>query len=320
MIFEFKATSADQGMLGAFAAAIGTKLDKGLLTLPASLGKGAVKGIVLGPLMRIMIFRFELKEDLLFRRMAAPEEKEGIVLTFHNVSGHVSALSGIKLLPAVQVVSNDIVHESFFPAGTPVNSILIATHADLFQDLSSLKTGDAILQNIIAGTHSYLYEEIISPEMQALATDIMNAHAPAQLLDLYLKLKAQELIYLFFVELLKREGSPAFPLNAADVKMMYQLRDKIIADLSITPNLPELARFAGMSESKMKRLFKQIFGNSIYNYYQSLRMHAAADLIREQGLSVSEAGYRLGFTNLSHFTRMFEKHIGLKPKKYAAAS
>lgn len=320
MIFEFKATAANKGMLGAFAAAIGTKLDKGLLTLPASLGKGYIKGIELGPLIRMMILQFELKEDLLFRRIAAPEEKEGIAFTFHNVSRHLSAPPGIRLLPAVQVVSNDIVHESFYPAGTPVSSILIATHAALFRDLSSLKTGNALLQNIVAGEHSYLYEEIISPEMQVVAAAIINAQAPTQLRDLYLKLKAQELIYLFFAELLKREDTVISPLNAADVKMMYQLRDKIIADLSINPNLPELARFAGMSESKMKRLFKQIFGNSIYNYYQSLRMNEAAYLIREQGLSVSEAGYHLGFTNLSHFTRMFEKHKGLKPKKYAAAS
>lgn len=72
-----------------------------------------------------------------------------------------------------------------------------------------------------------------------------------------------------------------------------------------------------MSESKLNRLFRQIFGNSIYNYYQTLRMNEAAYLIKEEKLSVSEAGYRLGFTNLSHFTRIFERHLGLKPKKYA---
>jgi len=29
-------------------------------------------------------------------------------------------------------------------------------------------------------------------------------------------------------------------------------------------------------------------------------------------------GYQLGFTNLSHFSRVFEQHTGKKPKKYSA--
>ena len=315
MVFEFKAIAAETGLLTAFAASIGAKVEGGMLSLPATLGKGYIKGYDLGPLIRIMVHEYELKEDLLFRRIAAPEEKEGIVLTFHNLFSP----SGTKRLPAVQVVSNDMVHETFFPAGTQISTILIATHADLFKELPGGQEGHPLLQNITTGTQSYLYEEIISPGMQEVAACIVDPDAPEALRKYYLKLKAQELIYLFFVELLKRDDTAAYPLNVADVKMMYEVRDKVISDLSITPNLSELARFAGMSESKMKRLFKQIFGNSIYNYYQSLRMNEAACLIREQHLSVSEAGYRLGFTNLSHFTRMFEKHIGLKPKKYAAA-
>jgi AraC-like DNA-binding protein len=31
-------------------------------------------------------------------------------------------------------------------------------------------------------------------------------------------------------------------------------------------------------------------------------------------LTVSETGYKLGFTNLSHFGRVFEKHFLMKPK------
>jgi AraC-like DNA-binding protein len=77
-----------------------------------------------------------------------------------------------------------------------------------------------------------------------------------------------------------------------------------------------LAEFANMSLSKLKRIFKQIFGDSIFNYYQTFRMQEAARLLKEEKLSVSEAGYRLGFSNLSHFSRVFEQHMGMKPKKY----
>ncbi|MNH46985.1 DNA-binding transcriptional activator FeaR [compost metagenome] len=55
----------------------------------------------------------------------------------------------------------------------------------------------------------------------------------------------------------------------------------------------------------------------MYPYYQHLRMQEAARLLRDEYLSVSETGYRLGFSNLSYFGRLFESHFGSKPKKWA---
>ena len=86
----------------------------------------------------------------------------------------------------------------------------------------------------------------------------------------------------------------------------------------VIPVHKELAHIIGMSETKMKLLFKKIFGTSIYNYYSSARMIEAASILKnDKNISVSEVGYSLGFSNLSHFSKMFKKHIGLKPKEYA---
>jgi AraC-like DNA-binding protein len=72
-----------------------------------------------------------------------------------------------------------------------------------------------------------------------------------------------------------------------------------------------------MSETKLKQLFKQTFGSPVYTYYQQARMKQAAFLLQQGRHSVAEVGYALGFSNLSHFSRLFEKHYGLNPKRYA---
>ena len=64
----------------------------------------------------------------------------------------------------------------------------------------------------------------------------------------------------------------------------------------------------------MKRLFRQIFGNSVFAYYQTARLEEASVLLQQY--PVAEAGYRLGFTNISHFARVFARHYGVLPKKY----
>jgi AraC-like DNA-binding protein len=106
------------------------------------------------------------------------------------------------------------------------------------------------------------------------------------------------------------------PVNKSDIDKLYVIRTAILADMSQPPQLNALAKMAGMSETKMKQLFKQVFGDTIYNYYQNERMHEAGFLLKHAGYSVSETGYRLGFSNLSHFSRLFEKHYGVTPKKY----
>ena len=72
-----------------------------------------------------------------------------------------------------------------------------------------------------------------------------------------------------------------------------------------------------MNELKLRKLFTQLFGLELYDYFQRIRMQEAASLLREDNLTVSETGYRLGFYNLSHFTRLFEQHISSNPKKWS---
>ncbi|WP_242052327.1 helix-turn-helix domain-containing protein [Dysgonomonas sp. GY75] len=40
-------------------------------------------------------------------------------------------------------------------------------------------------------------------------------------------------------------------------------------------------------------------------------------MLKEEKLSASDVGYRLEFTNLSHFSRVFNEHMGMKPKQYS---
>ncbi len=307
--------------MAAIAESTGSKIKKGMLTLPENMGNGYIRSFNTGKLIKMMVHQYELKKDVTLKIAGAKTGKDIITFSFRNIFfEHGKAKNSgwnAKLMPSVLLSSGDIDFEIFTPAKTKINTIIISVHIDLLKDLLNPATGNTLLQNIITKNEPYLYEEIISPEIQVVAAKILEANVHEKLHDFYFKLKAEELIYLFFVELLKREQVQHYPLNVSDVKMMYSIRDKIITDLSIPPNMSELTLFSSMSESKMSRLFKQIFGNSIYNYYQTLRMKKAAYLMKEKNLSVSEAGYSLGFTNLSHFTRLFEKHMGLKPKRFS---
>lgn len=324
MVFEFT-DSNKLTLMEAFADFVGCKIQDGLIEIPRAMGSGYVKGIKLGASGKLMLHHFNLKEDLVFRRKATKDARHNITFTFHTgqPAQQTQALNGYPemvrsgRLPSVKITSANIDYETLIPAKTNINTIIIVMHFDNLCELLSLNEDHSLLQKILSDKRPYFYEEVLSAKMQEVANDMFCATIPADLNILFYKIKVQELIYLFFVELLKRDGLKNYPINAADIKIAYLVRDQVISDLSVIPNLADLATMVNISESKLKRLFKQIFGQSIYNYFQIRRMQKAADLISKQKLSVSEAGYHLGFSNLSHFSRLFQRYIGMKPKKYS---
>ncbi|MDO6432963.1 AraC family transcriptional regulator [Flavitalea sp. BT771] len=319
----FEITLKEQtGFLKLFADLVGSKVEKGMVKVPKDKGNGYIRGLLLNPSLSMMIRNCELNQDLLSRRLHDPSANERIIMSFNNVFKNKEDVAGphsMKDLPSVQMIRGNIDLETVYPGKTKYRSILIAIDTLYLKTLLGQGEEDnAILKNITTGNRPALFEELISPQIHTAAREIIEAAVPGSLQNFYCRIKAEEMICLLFAELYKRENAPVHSLDENDVRKIYQIRDRILSQLDTPPVLSELATAAGMSTSKLKRLFKQIFGASFFNYYQCFRMKEAARLLKEHKYTVSQVGYLLGFSNLSHFSRIFEAHIGMKPKKYSA--
>lgn len=217
--------------------------------------------------------------------------------------------------PCVSVFPAATSHESHFKKGTRKEIVSIFVSVDYLKRF--LKQDAEQFRFLFDSYNNFLIEEIMTDDILCTVNDIVKNEQDGGLRDYYYQLKALELLFYMFQSLSKREQKVHQKLSHNDIKSIYKVRDKIVSSLSRPSSITELKQIAGMNELKMRKLFAQVFGKGIYDYYQHLRMKEAARLLRDEKLPVSEAGYQMGFENLSHFSRVFEKHIGKKPKKYS---
>jgi len=103
--------------------------------------------------------------------------------------------------------------------------------------------------------------------------------------------------------------------NSIDIKGLLVAKTTIEESWHSVPSNELLAQLAGMSLSKFKKLFKDVFGESPYQYYLGLKMNKAKELLIMDEHSVSSVGYILGYSNLSQFTKAFKKFHGILPKE-----
>jgi len=95
-----------------------------------------------------------------------------------------------------------------------------------------------------------------------------------------------------------------------------KLKDIVEAHLFSDMTIAELAMLSGQSLSSFKRDFQKNYHDSPANYIKTKRLNKAQKLLRISTLSITEICYQVGFNNLSHFSRVFKKHIGTSPAEY----
>ena len=81
-----------------------------------------------------------------------------------------------------------------------------------------------------------------------------------------------------------------------------------------SPSVEKLARLACMSPTKLKNLFKQVYGKTLYGYLRSVRMDFAATHLKE-GLSVTEVAISVGYQSVNRFSEAFRDAFGKYPSK-----
>ncbi|NTD96340.1 helix-turn-helix transcriptional regulator [Agrobacterium tumefaciens] len=317
MILEVDSKSPEE-LIYAIARSIKAEVKDGTMQIPSVYGSGYIKSISISNGPTILIRQYELKEELKISSKAGEQSAQGVVISFHNIYQHKDTPKNqTRLLPFAQIESAVEDYQELFQSKTHFNTIIIIISISQLQALIQQKGNQNTIQRLLWKNKPFIFEELLSPEMQDVANQILNKVIPDDLKALFYRIKAEELIYHLFAELNRRNNLSVYPANIEDMKKVYSIRDEIIDDLCVKPNLMRLAQSYGMSESKLKRLFKQIFGTSVYDYYLRFRMEHAVILLVEKKHSVAEVGYILGFTNLSHFAKLFARHKGLNPKKYA---
>jgi transcriptional regulator GlxA family with amidase domain len=79
----------------------------------------------------------------------------------------------------------------------------------------------------------------------------------------------------------------------------------------------ELCYALGMSRAQIYRKFKSITDSTPHDFLRSYRLKRAKELLLTTKLNVSEAAYRTGFKNISHFSRIFTEEFGKNPSKFS---
>jgi two-component system, response regulator YesN len=99
-------------------------------------------------------------------------------------------------------------------------------------------------------------------------------------------------------------------------KVILKLREHYAEEFS----LKQLAEVACMEASYLSDLFKKKTGLTLTQYHQRLRIEAAALMLRETSLPVTEIGERVGFSGDSYFIKIFKRWTGATPSDFRRTS
>ena len=111
---------------------------------------------------------------------------------------------------------------------------------------------------------------------------------------------------------------PGLLRGLGDERLAMALK-QIHARIDHTWTVSELAKAAALSRSTFFDRFTRTVGVPPMEYVLAWRMEIAKDLLRRDGLSVTEVAERVGYGSTSTFSVAFSRHVGEPPSRYANA-
>jgi len=306
------------GMMSEFIRAIGCKVNGRFIYIPEEKGGGFMTGFDWGNDLRMLIRNYFLYEDIDIEwTNQAMNDQNTIAIQMRGVFPSLTQphqqLS--PELASIMICKQMAFSSVSLPSKTSFGNITISVSQNHLKQLFG-QIHHPVVSSVLEAKDHFVLETGISTSIIHVAGEMIQQNVHTSIEQHYYKLKCEELLCYLFSLLMQREAIPLSRVHIDDIKAIYIVKDRLLNHPENSPNIALLAKEIGMSEPKLRKLFKQTFGKNLYDYYQTGRMQKAAFLLKEKRLSVSEVGYQLGFTNLSHFSRIFEEYIGVKPKKY----
>jgi AraC-like DNA-binding protein len=99
-----------------------------------------------------------------------------------------------------------------------------------------------------------------------------------------------------------------------------RVREFIEAHLAENISLADLAGECGLSAAHFARAFRRSMGMAPHQFLTARRIERARDLLIHTTLPLAEVAARCGFSDQSHFTKVFRRLAGASPGSFRATS
>lgn len=134
----------------------------------------------------------------------------------------------------------------------------------------------------------------------------------------YFDVLLNSLLTNFFIQLLRRHEKDVQVPNPsgheAEKNIIFILR--YLTEHCDTVTLNELSRFFNYSERQMARILKEYTGRNFTDLVQNIKLSKACELLKNPQTSIQEIIDTVGYSNSSHFYRLFKKQYQITPTEY----
>jgi AraC-like DNA-binding protein len=305
------------------ALQLNTPLHNNFITIPSHLGKGYIMARNISRHLSYAVINAQLESDLELER--EPGGWMGFYLTFNQVEQRkeIQAENQPEIVIERKPLRNDILLANTenactlrIPAGSDVKKLMIFYSdeiarqylpADLYTRISEFAKENSVSPNkhFVNLSHRETLKEIFeSRENDA----ILQVRKLSHIVSL-----TEKFLYSF---LRQGQTTKQKAIKKNDLESMHHV-EKILSrnNLEGFPSLESLAQEVYMSTSKLKNLFKDIYGYTLYDYYNKSRLLRAKEMLISGQFSIKQAGSEIGFSNLSHFAKAFRKEFGVLPRE-----
>lgn len=302
------------------------RYENGTLYLPSHVGEGILRAIELPNGLWALVQRLVLNIDFHLDR---PAQLDEVFYTVRFEQVDVSNKFTTSIGGEVHETTADSVAQVFLtcsiheleyilPKGTGLKAIHIRMSREWLARYLQMDAYDSILQEYLALKTAALHMEPLDAVYRQAMDEIWEVEEshPAFLTIVHNRLMF--MLERFFMSLYERRLQLTYHVRASndDIHRIREIEKLITQDFTEPcPTIESLAKKASMSPSKLKSLFKQVYGKPLYQYYQHYRMLKARSMLITRKFSVKEVGMSLGYANLSNFSTAYKKSFGMLPSE-----
>jgi len=100
---------------------------------------------------------------------------------------------------------------------------------------------------------------------------------------------------------------------------VMQVADYICTNYADDISIGRLAGIFFISPFYLMKIFKKHTGFSIINYLNRVRVKESAKILERSDMSITDIAAAVGFSNITHFGRVFRQVMGDSPRNYRSA-